>query len=62
MKKYKLEVFFNENGGHHEQVEGLTLNDVRMLISTLEQLKTHYVQIVLNAQKEFNLKKERSVL
>lgn len=59
MKKYILEIFVPEGefgGAHHEMREDLTVNDLRYVVSLLDQIRLQTLFELMKLQTETNLK------
>lgn len=59
MKTYNITVIIDENGvGVREKSEGMTINEIRQVISVLEEYKLRLIQAVVQRQQEFDLKNQ----
>jgi hypothetical protein len=61
MRKYKLEIVFDNKDGsstYHHETDGMNTRDVRETISILEELKLKLIMELINYQKEVDLKKQ----
>ena len=61
MKTYFLELFIADNGeisSHEKTSEGFTAQEIRSVVSFLEETKLRLLFEIMNRQKEFDRKKQ----
>ena len=57
MKQYNITIGIDENGvGVHEKSEGLTIHEIRQVVSVLEEYKLRLISAISQRQQEFDLK------
>lgn len=61
MKNYLLEIFLDkDNLSHREKSDGgITINELRLIISLLDELKLRMLNTVMSAEQEIDLKDKK---
>lgn len=60
MKKYLLEIYFEDDGtiSSHEKAEGLSITEIRLLVSALEEVKLSMIIAIKERGSLIDLKKQ----
>jgi len=57
MKKYLLEIYPEDASYREKTEEGLSVKEIRLIVSVLEEVKLRMVNEIIICQQEFNLRK-----
>lgn len=59
MKTYSLNVVIDESGvGVREKSEGMTISEIRQVISVLDEYKLRLIQAIILREQEYDLKNQ----